>query len=239
MNYYRPLAFEVKSQNSIIESIAFMKSKQHKPNSQIVAAFFALAALALAGCSDPAEGVKEAEVAAPAGESAETEAVAGAKTYTIRTDSEIGFTGSKITASHSGGFKTFAGTISVANGNIAPPSSIEIDMNSTWSDSERLTRHLKSADFFDVPTYPSSKFVLTAAERSGGEYTITGDLTLHGVTKSIRFPAKISIADEQVSLEAEFSIMRFDFDIVYEGRADDLIRDRVVIRLDVKADADA
>lgn len=200
--------------------------------------FFVLAAVALAGCSDPAEGIKEAEVMAPAGENPKTEAVADAKTYTIRPDSVIGFTGSKITASHSGGFKTFTGKISVADGNLAPPSSIEIDMNSTWSDSERLTRHLKSDDFFGVETYLSSKFVLTAAEISSEEYTITGDLTLHGVTKSIRFPAKISITDAQVSLTAEFSIMRFDFDIVYKGRADDLIRDRVVIRLDVKADAD-
>lgn len=216
-----------------------MKPKQRKLNSQIMAGFFVLAAVALAGCSDPAEGVKEAEVAAPAGENPEPEAVAGTKTYTIRPDSVIGFTGSKITASHSGGFKTFTGKISVADGNLAPPSSIEIDMNSTWSDSERLTRHLKSDDFFGVETYPSSKFILTAAELSGEEYTLTGDLTLHGVTKSIRFPATISITDAQVSLTAEFSIMRFDFDIVYKGRADDLIRDRVVIRLDVKADADA
>lgn len=215
-----------------------MKSEEHKTN--FAAAFFMLAAIALAGCSDPAEGVKEAEVTAPAGESAEnTEAVAGAKTYTIRTDSKIEFTGSKITASHSGGFKTFTGTITIADGNIAPPSRIEIDMNSTWSDNERLTRHLKNEDFFDVPTYPTSTFVLTASERSGEEYIITGDLTLHGVTKSIRFPAKISIAYEQVSLSAEFSIMRNDFGIVYKGRADDLIRDRVVIRLDVKADAEA
>ena len=224
--------------NPIVEFIAFMKSKEHKTN--FAAAFSMLAALALAGCSDPAEGVKEAEViTAPAGESAETEAIAGAKTYTIRTDSEIGFTGSKITASHSGGFKTFSGTIAVADGNIAPPSRIEIDMNSTWSDNERLTRHLKNEDFFDVPTYPTSTFVLTVSDRSGEEYTITGDLTLHGVTKSIRFPAKISITDEQVSLSAEFSIMRNDFGIVYKGRAEDLIRDRVVIRLDVKADAEA
>ena len=214
-----------------------MKSEEHKTN--IVAALFMLAAVALAGCGDPAEGVKEAEVAAPVGESAEPAAVAGAKSYTIRPDSKIDFTGSKITASHSGGFKTFTGKISVADGNIAPPSSIEIDMNSTWSDSNRLTQHLKSDDFFGVETYPNSKFVLTAAERSGEEYTITGDLTLHGVTKSIRFPAKISITDEQVSLTAEFSIMRFDFDIVYKGKADDLIRDRVVIRLNVKANADA
>ena len=216
-----------------------MKSKQRKPNSQIMTGFFVLAAVALAGCSDPAEGVKEAEVTAPTGENTETEAVAGAKTYTIRPDSEIGFTGSKITASHSGGFKTFTGKISVADGNLTPPSRIDIDMNSTWSDSNRLTNHLKNKDFFDVPTYPTSTFILTAAERSGEEYTLTGDLTLHGVTKSIRFPAKISITDAQVSLTAEFSIMRFDFDIVYKGKADDLIRDRVVIRLDVKADADA
>ncbi len=212
-----------------------MNTKQSKRNKLIETKLLLLAAAVLVSCGNPAEGVQEAEVAAPS--AGETAAVAGAKIYAIRADSTIGFTGSKITASHSGGFKTFSGAISAAQGKLVAPSSIEIDMASTWSDSGRLTGHLKSPDFFNVDAYPTSKFVLTSAESAGEEHNITGNLTLHGVTKSIRFPAKISITDAQVSLTAEFVIKRFDFDIVYKGRADDLIRDEVVIQLDIKADA--
>ena len=64
---------------------------------------------------------------------------------------------------------------------------------------------------------------------------LTGNLTLHGVTKSISFKPEVSISDNEVTLKAEFDIMRFDFGIVYRGKVDDLIRDEVVIKLDIKA----
>ncbi len=68
---------------------------------------------------------------------------------------------------------------------------------------------------------------------------MTGNLTLHGVTKSITFKPEVTVTDSAITLKAEFDVMRFDFGIVYKGNADDLIRDEVVIRLDVKAVADA
>lgn len=194
-----------------------------------------LAALFVAGCGNPADGVQEADVSAPStGEVAEVE---GAKAYVINADSTIEFTGSKITGSHSGGFSAFTGAIYVADGAIVSPSKIEIDMESTFSDSDRLTGHLKNADFFDVPTYPTSSFALTSIEETTEGHNVTGDLTLHGVTKSISFAAKVGVTDSQVSLSAEFFIKRFDFEIVHKGKADDLIRDEVVIKLNVKADA--
>jgi len=108
-------------------------------------------------------------------------------------------------------------------------------MESTWSDSDRLTGHLKNADFFDVPTFPTSTFVTTDIKKGTNGYDVTGNLTLHGETKSITFPADIQISDDQVKVSAEFFIKRFDFGIQYPGRANDLIRDEVVIRLDITA----
>lgn len=189
----------------------------------------------LAGCGNPADGVQEAEVTAPA--SGEVAAVEGAKVYAVSSESTIGFTGSKITGSHEGGFKSFTGSISVADGNIVAPSKIEIDMESTWSDNGKLTGHLKAPDFFDVASYPTSSFVLTSVDASGDKHTVTGDLTLHGETKSISFDADVAITDTMLTLSAEFFIKRFDFGIVYKGKADDLIRDEVVIKLDIKAEA--
>ena len=63
---------------------------------------------------------------------------------------------------------------------------------------------------------------------------MTGDLTIRGTKKSISFPAKIAL-DGSFSLNAEFSINRKDFGIVYDGKADDLIRDGVVLKLALKS----
>ena len=191
-----------------------------------------VAALLLAGCSDPAadvvkSGVDQAEDAGTA--------PASAKRYAISAESKIGFVGSKVTGSHDGGFNKFEGTLLVADGKLAPSSSINIDMASTWSDNDRLTGHLKSADFFDAPNHPTSTFTLTKAEGQGTETVLTGNLALHGVTNSISFPAQVQIADSGVTLTAEFAINRKDFNITYPGKPDDLIRDNVVLKLNVSA----
>ena len=108
-------------------------------------------------------------------------------------------------------------------------------MDSTWSDNDRLTAHLKNDDFFDVPNHPISTFVVTSVGAAGSEQTVTGNLTLRGVTRSISFPSTVRVADDAVTVQAEFAINRKDFNVNYAGRADDLIRDNVVIKLDLRA----
>lgn len=155
-------------------------------------------------------------------------------------NSKIEFTGSKVTGKHEGGFKGFSGTIDLVNNKPEDSSvSVDIDANSVFSDADGLTDHLKKADFFDVEKHPKASFnstkIVADAEKGAGNYTITGDLNLRGATKSITFPAKITIDDSEVAVDADFSINRKDFGIVYAGKADDLIRDDVVIRLNLKA----
>ena len=163
-----------------------------------------------------------------------------AATRTLKADpaaSTIEFVGAKITGDHKGDFKTFTGEATVAG---TVPSSVKfsIDTTSVTSDAEDLTTHLKSPDFFDVAKYPKAEFSSTKVEaKAAGDanYEVTGDLDLHGVKKSISFPAKITVDDRGAKGTAEFKINRKDFGIVYEGKADDLIRDEVVIRLDLEA----
>lgn len=197
----------------------------------------ALVGTVAAGCAEdpaadaPKAEVGEAGVAAPA--AAATDAT---ETYTFdNSTSSIGWVGSKVTGSHEGGFHDFSGEVTVADG--APQSvTIDIDTNSIYSDTERLTEHLKSADFFDVEQYPTATFTSTSIEpgAAAGEYTVAGDLELHGVTKNIRFPATIEVMPDGVTADAEFSIKRFDWNINYEGKADDLIRDEVLLQLDIQ-----
>ncbi len=195
--------------------------------------------ISFVGCSNPADSVAPADVSdaqeSPAATDGTTDA---AKSFVINKDSKIEFTGSKITGSHSGGFKDFEGSFSAVDGQLVPAGqTIQIDMTSTWSDNEKLTGHLTNEDFFAVEEFPTSTFAITAVEPADSGSTVTGNLTLRGVTKSISFPADIQVTDEVVTMKAEFYIKRFDFDIKYPGRADDLIRDEVVIRLDVTASA--
>jgi polyisoprenoid-binding protein YceI len=194
-----------------------------------------VAALALMSCENPADSTTDAEVgpaeSAPAG--------AGEK-YVFTDSSSVGFTGSKVTGAHDGGFKSLTGHFTLAEGDTVPNGGkVVIDMTSTWSDNEKLTGHLKSADFFDVEKFPESVFEVTSIEKeSDSSYKVAGNFTLHGQTKNITFPATVSTADETVSIKAEFDINRKDFGINYPGKTDDLIRDEVVIRLDLTAAAE-
>jgi polyisoprenoid-binding protein YceI len=76
---------------------------------------------------------------------------------------------------------------------------------------------------------------VTGLEPTNSQQLVTGNLDLHGVTKSISFPADIQVSNDEVTVKAEFAINRRDFGINYRGQANDLIRDNVVIKLDLKA----
>jgi polyisoprenoid-binding protein YceI len=195
-------------------------------------------AVMAAGCSNPADDVPAAKTSdAQKVASSSGVTTAEVKIYPISPESKIGFIGSKVTGHHLGGFKKFKGALTVADGKLTPNQVIEIDTTSLWADNDRLTGHLKSADFFAVDKYPTAIFSTTSIEPAASGHTVTGNLNLHGVTKSISFPATIEVAEDHVAVKAEFSIKRFDFGIKFPGKADDLIRDEVVIQLNVLAKA--
>jgi len=192
------------------------------------------------GCSNPAKDVPKADVDAasqPATNAAAVTPEADAHYFAFGpTTAAIAFTGSKVTRSHNGGFKNFAGEFKVVNGRLADSGNkVVIDMTSLFADDARLTGHLKGPDFFGVAQNPTATFSTTAFEQKGTNTIVTGDLTMHGVTKSISFPAKIAIGDDGVKVTAVFVINRHDFDIKYPGMANDLIRKEVVLRLNVKS----
>jgi polyisoprenoid-binding protein YceI len=193
--------------------------------------------MATAGCDNAAKGKTQAQVAAPVTEGAKP---AGAESLAINGEnSKVEFTGSKVTGSHPGGFKTFTGTIDYVPGKIESSKvSVDIDVNSLFSDQEKLTGHLKSPDLLDAAKFPKATFTTTeikAGGTGGATHTLTGNLDFHGVKKSISFPAKVAASDAAVEATAEFVINRKDFGIVYPGKPDDLIKDEVVIKLTLKA----
>lgn len=221
-----------------------------RKNTQILSLIVMIGAL---GCDDPADDVAAATVhegtasETPAADDEPEQAAdepaaapAGAQTLAFSNEgSSIGFTGSKVTASHEGGFREFAGTIAfVADDPTQSQLEVTIQTASIYADEERLTNHLKSDEFFDVENIPTATFrstAITAGGAGAATHTVTGSLTLHGVTQTISFPATVTISDTEVAATSEFSIDRQDFGISYPGMPDNLIRDEVVIRFDLHA----
>jgi polyisoprenoid-binding protein YceI len=86
-----------------------------------------------------------------------------------------------------GSFKTFDIKVTAAKEDLSD-AVIELtaDVASIDTDNEKRDGHLKSADFFDVAKYPTLTFKSKSFKKvDGKKYTLTGDLTLHGVTKPV------------------------------------------------------
>ena len=208
-------------------------------NKSILFAPLLLSALtAAAACDDPAKGKVKVTTSEARPASAAATPTASARTFTFdaASGSKIEWVGSKVTGQHEGGFKDLKGKVVVDP--TAPEKGrvdVEIDTTSIYTDSDKLVSHLKSADFFDVEKHPKATFVSTDVKKSDGTWTITGNLTLRGMTKSITFPAKVNVDDAGVDVDAEFAINRKDFGMEYKGKADDLIRDDVVVKLQIRS----
>ena len=163
-----------------------------------------------------------------------------AATYTFSQDgSKVDFVGAKITKKHKGAFNKFSGTIELVDNDPTKSSvKVEVDTASLKADEAKLTKHLKSPDFFDVENLPKATFssaAIKAGGPDGATHTVTGNLELHGVKKSITFPATIAVGGDKVDVKAEFVINRRDFDINFPGMPNDLIKDDVLIKLDLHA----
>jgi len=199
--------------------------------------FVGLTTLAFVSCNNPADQSKEAETSAP---KEVPDAPATGEKWNFTEDSTITFVGSKVTGSHTGGFKKFEGSFHINNDTLSPNGhKVVIDMASIYSDAEKLTTKLKSDEFFDVEKYPTATFIATSLKTESGPsnatHILTGNLDLHGVEKSINIPVKVTKDAEKIHILADFFINRFDFNIEYPGKTDDLIRKEVVIKFDLKA----
>lgn len=148
-----------------------------------------------------------------------------------QTNSKIGFIGKKVTGSHTGAFNTFSGEVRLGKTEADSAVNLTIDMASLSSDNEKLTGHLKSPDFFDADQFKTATFVSTKVSAT----ELKGNLTLHGVTKQVTFPAAIMTSPEKVSLKAIFALDRKAFNVNYPGKADDLIKDHVDLFLEISA----
>lgn len=191
----------------------------------------------VAACGDPATN-KSAAVTGEATKAGSPQPAGGQKYLITPENSKIEFIGSKVTGSHNGSFQKHSGEIDYTGDPATSRVSITMDTTSITTDDPKLTEHLKSPDFFDVAKFPQAKFESTAIKPGGDKgasHTVTGNLTLHGVTKSVTFPATIAVTPDAITVNSNFTINRKDFGINYAGAADNLIRDDVVLTLTIRA----
>lgn len=114
-------------------------------------------------------------------------------------------------------FKEAAGSFTTGD---SPTFDITVNADSIDTGNAKRDQHLKSPDFFNVRQFPTIAFKSTASEKTDDGYNVTGDLTLHGVTKSITVGmtqgAVTSMQGKNVTgFSTTFEIQRTDFGMDY------------------------
>lgn len=114
-----------------------------------------------------------------------------AQTWTLdKAHAKVGFTITHLMVSDVDGmFKTFDATLTSAKTDFSDAAfSVTAQTNSIFTDNDKRDEHLKSPDFFDAAANPTITFKSKSVQKTGANtMKITGDLTMHGVTKTVVF----------------------------------------------------
>lgn len=178
--------------------------------------------------------------------------------------SEATWIGAKITGRHNGLLAIQEGDLKMHDAKLVG-GHILFDMTAITANdkgldaqsNEKLTKHLRSEDFFDTERYPSAEFEITnvvpydsttqvsAGNRKKSElrvknptHLVTGNLTIKKEKKSVTFPARITMVDGELKAKANFNIDRIQWGLVYradESLGNKTIRPEVNIDLDILA----
>jgi polyisoprenoid-binding protein YceI len=145
-----------------------------------------------------------------------------------------------------GAFTRFSGSVELDETNPAASKvAVRIDAASIDTREEKRDAHLRSPDFFDVEKYPELTFESTKVEKLDDErYRVTGDLTIHGVTKEVVLDAeslgvgKDPWGNDRVAFSATTSVNRKDFGLTWNQALETggvLVGEKIEISLDVQA----
>lgn len=127
----------------------------------------------------------------------------------------------------------------------ASKADITIDVNSVYTGDEKRDGHLRSADFFDAEKYPTITYKSTKVEElSNDRFRITGDLTMHGVTKQVVFDANLEGRAKNpwgknvAAFSISTSVNRKDFDLNWNVALEAggvLVSEKVNINIEAQA----
>jgi polyisoprenoid-binding protein YceI len=154
--------------------------------------------------------------------------------------STLVWTAKKVGGEHTGTVKIAKGTLDV-KGNKLASGTFAMDMT-TIADTDitnegmnaKLTNHLKSEDFFSAEKHPTSTFTITKATPIAGakagepNYTVTGNLTIKGITNPVTFPAIVKISGDNAEAAGKFDIDRTKWDLKYRAAIIGTAADKII-----------
>ncbi|WP_405608996.1 YceI family protein [Polaribacter sp. Asnod1-A03] len=140
--------------------------------------------------------------------------------------SVLNWKGTKPGGAHNGTVALESGTIVVEEGVLKSGEFVidmttitDLDIPADNKGNGKLVAHLSNEDFFDVTTYPTSKFVITSVEEVEDKLAVTGNLTIKDVTKSVTIPATVLEEGGVITLKSEtFNVNRADFNVKYGSK---------------------
>lgn len=219
----------------------------------------AIAFLALVACTNAPDAEK-----AKTSEAKEVSSATGEALPVDTTQSKIEWVATKVSGYHTGTVNIKSGEVNVQDGKVTGGNFV-LDMTSMVvsgppgndeKSNNKLLTHLKSPDFFEVSAHPIATFVITSVAPFSGSvkdttdprqesiskykvanptHTISGNLTIKGITKNIEFPASVVVSDNSANAIAKFNVDRRQWNIVYPGQPDDLIRNDIHFGVSLKA----
>ena len=167
--------------------------------------------------------------------------------YTIDpSHSRLGFTARHAMVTKvRGHFDDFSGTAHV---DTTDPANSQVQLNiktaSVATGNADRDGHLRSGDFFDAEANPEITFVSTNVTRDGSEWTITGDLTIKGVTNSVAIPfeetgtAQDPFGNVRVGFEGAVTVNRKDWGLTWNAALETggvLVSEKIKLEFDVSA----
>jgi polyisoprenoid-binding protein YceI len=159
--------------------------------------------------------------------------------------SEVGFSVRHMMVSKvRGRFTTFSGQLVTGDDPAASSVTAEIDLSSIDTGNEQRDGHIKSADFFEVETYPTMTYKSTGIRVEDGEYVLDGDLTLKGVTKNVPLRLELNgfgqdpYGGYRAGFTATGELNRSDFNVSFNAPMQNggvVVGDKITLHLEIEA----
>jgi polyisoprenoid-binding protein YceI len=159
--------------------------------------------------------------------------------------SDVGFTARHMMVSKvRGKFRTFSGELVTGDNPLDSSVTAEIDLSSIDTGSDQRDAHIRSADFFEVETYPTMTYRSTGVRANRGDYILDGELTLKGVTKEVPLALELNgfgpdpYGGTRAGFTATGEINRRDFGVNFTAVMETggaVVSDKITIHLEIEA----
>jgi polyisoprenoid-binding protein YceI len=159
--------------------------------------------------------------------------------------SEIGFSARHLMVSKvRGKFGNFSGQIVTAEDPFKSSATAEIDLKSITTGNDQRDEHLRSADFFEVETYPTMTYRSTGARFEDGNYVLDGELTLKGITRRVPLVLELNgfgpdpYGGTRAGFTASGELNRSDFNVSFNAPLQNggvVVGDKITLHLEIEA----